>query len=99
MQTPMGYEFRTTLVEDFQIASCFGEEAVRTTYQEVFNDWKDNIVWMAEMYIALNWEIRRLYQTNEKLALVYDELWRELGEYVYNHFEGKDLTFFFEVTD
>ena len=100
MQTPMGYEFTTTLVQDFQIASVFGEEAVRTTYQEVFNAWKHDIVWMTEMYIALNWEIWRLYESgNKELAFVYNELWDKLGAYVYENFEDDDLRFFFEVTD
>ena len=82
MQTPMGYEFETTLVTDFQIASHFGEKAVRDTYAEVFDGWKENIVWMTEMYIALNWEVWRLYEINEKLAWVYQELYKRLYEYI-----------------
>lgn len=99
MQTLMGYKFTTTLVNDFQIASVFGEDAVRDTYKRVFKQWKHDIVWMTEMYIALNWEIWRLYESDEKLARVYDELWQTLGEYVCENFKDDDLRFFFEVTD
>lgn len=100
MQTPMGYEFTTTLVTDFQIASCFGEKAVRDTYSTVFRTWKHDIIWMTEMYIALNWETWRQYEAgNEMLAKVYEELWNTLGEYVFDNFTGDDISFFLEVTD
>lgn len=101
MQTPNGYKFQTTLVEDFQIASAFGAGAVRDTYKRIMRYYGHDIVYLTEMYIALNWEMWRLYEKNEKLAQTYQRLWDKLYEYVYETFKDDEaaLRFFYEVTD
>jgi len=99
METPMGYKMQTTFVEDFVIAERFGEAAVRDTYKRAFDEWKDNYVYLTELVIALNWGIWRNYETNPKLAEVYNELWEEADGYACDNLKGDELSFFYEVTD
>lgn len=99
MQTPMGYEMQTTFVEDFMIADKFGIPAVKDTFRRAFEGWKDNYVYLTELVIALNWGIWRHYETNPKLAEVYNELWEKADNYACTHLKGEELSFFYQVTD
>ena len=99
METPMGYKMQTTFVQDFMIAERFGEAAVRDTYKRAFKEWKDNYIYLTELVIALNWGIWRNYETNQKLAEVYNELWEEADGYACDNLRGDELSFFYEVTD
>jgi hypothetical protein len=99
MTLPNGYTLTTTFFEDFQIANLFGESAVRDTYKRAFKEWKDNYVYLTELVIALNLMIWALYETNEPLAKVYNELWAEADEYACNNLKGDELSFFYRTTD
>lgn len=52
-----GYKPRTTFYEDFSIADHFGCPAVRDTYCRAFNAWQNNIEYMTELVMVLNWKI------------------------------------------
>jgi hypothetical protein len=40
-----------------------------------------------------------LYEVDEPIARVYDELWKKSVEFVYANYEGEDLSYYFEITD
>ena len=94
-----GYTMTTTFISDFQIANAFGESAVRDTYKRAFENWKDNYVYLTELVITLNLMIWALYETNEPLARVYNELWEEADAYACDNLKGEELSFFFRITD
>ena len=54
---------------------------------------------MTELVMVLNWKIAEHYRSNYMLAETYDELWRKADEWVYDHFDGDDLQYFFRTTD
>ena len=100
METPMGYKFQTTFVEDFMIADRFGASAVRDTYKRSFDGWKTNYVYLTELVIALNWGMWRAYEVgNSTLMEVYRELWAEADLYAQENLKGEELSFFYRVTD
>lgn len=70
-----GYKPRTTFYEDFSIADHFGGPAIRDTYCRAFNAWQNNIEYMTELVMVLNWKITEHYRKNDRLAEMYDELW------------------------
>ena len=101
---------KTTFWLDFSIADGFGESAVRDTYERAFNEWKSDIRYMTALCIVLNHKIWQLYQTHEKLARVYDELWKkcdgfildgeEVGDdYKYRNFTEDEVSYFIRATD
>lgn len=94
-----GYKPRTTFYEDFSIADHFGTSAVRDTYCMAFNGWQNNIEYMTELVMVLNWKIAEHYRNNYRLAEMYDELWHKADEWVYDHFDGEDLQYFLRTTD
>ena len=49
--------------------------------------------------LALNHKIWQHYKTNEPLARVYDELWREADGWAVENLKGDDLAHYYDVTD
>ena len=95
-----GYEPKTTFWDDFWIAVYFGgAEGVRDTYRRAFRDWKCDVEYMTELVLVLNHMIWALYEVNEPLARVFDELWRKADEWCREHFEGEEREYFYRVTD
>ena len=102
-EMPNGQEWEYTFLMDFDIADHFGIAAVKNTYVRVMKEWGHNIKAVSELYIALNMRIWYWYdQGNEKMARVYDGLWKSLGDWVYSKKSGftkEDHTYFFHMTD
>lgn len=94
-----GYKPFTTFYEDFSIADWFGESAIRDTFKRAFNGWKDNYKYLTELVMALNWKIWEHYETNERIARVYNELWEKADEYAMDNLKGEELSYFLSTTD
>lgn len=94
-----GYKPQTTFYEDFGIAEAFGLDAVKDTYERAMKAWKDNYIYLTELVMALNWKIWEHYETNRKLAELYDTLYREADAYACEHLKGDELSYFFRTTD
>lgn len=93
-------EFKTTFWMDFTIADAFGESAVRDTYKRAFNEWKNNVEYVTELVIVLNWKIWQHYEKqNETLTKVYDELWKEADAWCMDNLKDKDLEYYLRTTD
>lgn len=100
----------TTFWLDFSTADKFGERAVRDTYERAFDEWHEDIRYMTALCIVLNHKIWQLYKTDDKLARVYDELWKKCDEYIldgeedgddykYRNFTADEVSYFVRATD
>lgn len=94
-----GYKPQTTFYEDFSIADRFGVNAIKDTYRRAFKGWKDNVVYLTELVMALNWIIWEHYETNEEYAKVYEELYEKADAYALENLTEDDLTYFYRTTD
>lgn len=94
-----GYKPKTTFYEDFSIADWFGEEAVRDTYERGFEAWHEDVEFITEFVMALNWKIWEHYETNAKLAKVYNQLWEKADAWCMENLKGEDLSYFLRTTD
>ena len=94
-----GYEPKTTFWQDFSIADAFGEKAVKGTYQRAFKEWKDNVEYITELVMVLNWKIWYWHDKNEELARLYDSLWREADEWCLKNLKDDDKLYFLRTTD
>lgn len=102
---------KTTFWFDFSVADRFGESAVRDTYKRAFDGWKEDIRYMTALCIVLNHKIWQLYKTDDKLARVYDELWKKCDGYIlecegagtqkekYINFNNEEIAYFIQATD
>lgn len=99
IQAITGYEPKTTFYTDFSMAEPFGLAAITDTYNRAFKEWKDNIEYITELVMVLNWKIWEHYETNVTLAKFYQDLWSKLDGWVLDNKKGKDLDYFLSTTD
>lgn len=92
-----GYEPQTTFYEDFSIADMFGAKAVIDTYKRAFKGWKDNVVYVTELCMALNW--KSWEHQNDKLCETYCDLFYTLQDWCYENLKDEDLNYFIRTTD
>ena len=94
-----GYKPITTFYEDFSIADRFGISAIKDTFKRAFENWKDNYEYLTELVMALNWKIWEHYESNEKVARVYSDLWEKADGYAMDNLKGEELKYFLSTTD
>lgn len=97
-----GYKPISTFYTDFGIAEWYGENAIRDTYERAVDGWKDSIEWLTEIVMVLNWKIWEHYhRDNDRLARLYDELWREAQGEVHKRFDGNDeaISYYYRTID
>ena len=96
-----GYKAKTTYWNDFETAEVFGgEREIRELYKRAMQSWKDNVEYVTEICMVLNWRLNLWYQRgNVKLAKLYDELWKDCDRWCMKNLKGKDLDYFIKTTD
>lgn len=94
-----GYKPHTTFYTDFSIAEPFGISAIADTYNRAFKEWKNNVVYLTELTMVLNWKIWEHYETNETLAKFYQSMWEKTDAYCMDNLKGDDLKYFLNTTD
>lgn len=95
-----GYVPKTSFYRDFSIADVFGgASAVRDTYRRAFKEWKDNVEYLTELVMVLNWKSWEHYESNEKLCEVYVELYEKASAWACENLKGEDLEYYFRTTD
>lgn len=94
-----GYKPKTTFYEDFSIAERFSQQAIKDTYKRAFESWQDNIEYITELAMALNWKCHRWYGRNERLSNLYCDLWETLDNWIFENKTGDDLSYYIRTTD
>lgn len=95
-----GYTPKTTFWADFGIAElCGGIKAVKDTFNRAFKEWQNDVVYITELTMVLNWKIWQHYETNEELAHVYNELWQQADEWCLKNLKGEDRIYYLRTTD
>lgn len=96
-----GYKPFTTYYTDFGIAEWYGESAIKDTYKRAIKYWGEDIKWVTEIYMVLNFKIWEHYGRNDKLARLYDSLWKKTQSYIYEHYEGNEeaIAYFYRITN
>lgn len=92
-----GYTPKTTFWTDFSLAEPFGQDAIVDTYNRAFDEWKNNVQYLTELVMILNWKIWQ--HANDELSDVYNELWKDADSYCCDNLKGDDLSYFLTTTD
>ena len=95
-----GYTQRTTFWDDFTIAEKFGVSAIKDTYKNAFNSWKNDVVFIVELVLVLNWKM--LYMDEKHMtekSVMYYKCWVELSNWCERHLEAGAYEYFLNVTD
>ena len=93
-----GYTQITTFFEDFSIADNFGVAAIRDTYNNAFNSWKDNYKYVTELCMVLNWKSWE-HAHNTKYCELYVKLFYKIKDWCCRNLKGDELSYFFRTID
>lgn len=99
IEAETGYKPKTTFYTDFSIAENSGVAAVKDTYNRAFSEWKDNVEYLTELVMVINWKAWEHYITNESLCDVYIELFDKSDSYAIENLKGDDLEYYYRTTD
>lgn len=95
-----GYKPVTTFFTDFSIADGFGISAIKDTYNRAFKHWKEDVKFVTELCMVLNWKCWQHYdEGHTKVSELYSELYYKLRDWCIDNLMGDDLKYFFETTD
>lgn len=94
-----GYEMITTFGTDFDIADSFGAAAVKDTFNRAFAEWRSEYRYLTELILVLNWKSAQHYGSNMTLSKLYADLWSQADQYACDNLQGKELEYFYRVTD
>lgn len=94
-----GYKPHTTFYTDFSIAEPFGISAIADTYNRAFAEWKDDVVYITELTMALNWKVWEHYDSNKTLSRFYQSMWEKADSWCLDNLKGADLKYYLDTTD
>lgn len=96
------YRRRTTFYADLSIAEYYGEANVKDTYNQVMKEWLDNIEYITEFVLCLNWKCWEHHgRDNHDLAVLYHDLYYKAVDEVMERYKNdqKSLLYYYEITD
>ena len=95
-----GYKPVTTFYTDFSIADGYGIAGIKDTCKRVFEAWKDDVEFLTEFVMVLNWKSWEHYDSGHKeISDLYADLFYKYRDWCLKNLKGDDLTYFFETTD
>ena len=95
-----GYEPKTTFWEDFSIADAFGMDAIRDTFKRAFKEWRNDVVYLAELALVLNHKGWAWYEhNNEEMARLYFTLYEEVDLWASENLKGDDASYYYRTLD
>lgn len=93
-------EFSTTFWMDFSIADKFGIKAVKDTFNRAYKEWKKDYKYLTDLVIVLNRKCWQHYDAgNDELSQLYADYYYKARDYACSHLKGKEMDYYFEMTD
>ena len=102
IESVRGYKPITTCYTDFSIADNFGEKAIKDTYKMAIDNWKNDIKYLTEIAMALNWKSWEHADGNKEYCSLYNDLFYEVQEMVLgdnSNYSKEDIAYYLKTTD
>lgn len=95
-----GYKPKTTFYMDFSIADRFGAAAIKDTYLRAFRSWKNNVEYLTELVMVLNWKTWEHHDAgNARYVELYSELYYAADDWARENLTGDDLMYYYNTLD
>lgn len=87
-----GHERKTTFMSDLSIGEwCEGMLGVLDTWKRVMMYWKDDVVYMSEFVLCVNWKAWEHHgRSNNEWARFYSFLYEYTRDIMYDYYEGDE---------
>lgn len=89
----------TTFWQDFTTADMFGIKGIKETFKLAFEGWKYNYKYFTELVMVLNHKCWDWYEKNDEYSELYSDLYYKARDYALDNFKGKELDFYYKVTN
>lgn len=104
MAEQIGYTPATNLWENFTEREFNGLEAVDSFAEEVFNLYKDNIIYLTEFIMVINHKCWYWFEHGDNhIARFYSELYHEFDKrainYIESNMDNEAMTYYFKTLD
>lgn len=93
------FKFETTFWEEFCIAENYGSDGIREHYKVVFDQWKNNLKFLTELVLVLNWKVSTWFGVDDTIGKTYDELFRKTDSFAIDTLKGDDLHYYLSTLD
>lgn len=101
-----GFKFETNVWELFTEAEINDDVDIEELYRKLFREWHDDVRLIAELSMCMNRKLWEHYEYkgtadsyHERLAELYDSLWRKVHDYALDYFTWEDGAYYFRITD
>ena len=98
-----GHERKTTFMSDLSIGEwCEGVEGVLDTWKRVMLYWKDDVAYLSEFVLCVNWKSWEHYERgNNEWARFYSFLYDYTRDLAYDYYEGDEekTSYMFDYLD
>lgn len=94
-----GEEVTTTFWNDFSIADAFGIDAIKNTFESAFESWKSDYRYLTNLVVTLNYKSWDWSEKDEDVSEVYVELFEKASGYAVENLKGRELDYYFNITD
>lgn len=96
----MNQKLESTFRDDFTVADKFGEKWILDTFKRAFKHWKNDLVFITELALVLNWKCWEHYDNdNFQLSKIYEKLWFEVDTWCLDNLKWEDKKYYLERTD
>ncbi len=93
-------QLESTFRDDFTIADRFGMDGIKDTYKRAFKHWKDDLQYLTELVIVLNW--KGWYWVDhwrDDYSRLYIDLWEEAHDWCCNNLKWEELKYYLRKVD
>lgn len=94
-----GYEIKTTFWSDFSTADVLGIKAIKDTFKNAFDSWKNDTEYITELACVMSWKSCAWYEKNNEFSALYSEYYHKVDEWCLNNLKGDDLEYYLKWTD
>jgi len=91
---------KTTFWNDFTIADKFGDKSVADTFKRVFEEWKDNYIYLTELALVMNWKSWEWHEKgNGERSKFYANAYYLVDNYALENLKDDERKYYLETTD
>lgn len=94
-------QLESTFRDDFTVAErMFGMDWIRKLYKSAFKHWKDDLKYITELVLVLNWKWwYRADRNKMEVSRLYTDLWEETHDWCCSNLKWEDLKYYLRKVD
>ena len=93
------YEPKTDFFYDLNVSDYYGCDEVSDTYERLFEEAKDNYIYLTELAMALNLKAWMHEFISERCETLYKDLYIRTNKYAMDHLNDEERSYYLTFTN